>query len=148
VKIKLHIQVLGLICRYYIIMRLLSSIFTLLIFMQMNSSMAQTPSNSSDKNEDILLSDPYLSVLYQRGAYLIYNCIDGHWVCSGKAEFNSCKETRNEAIKERKVKLPCAPVRTFVSEDDCVAHQASLVNAATENRFCLHPDRRISEIVY
>lgn len=114
----------------------------------MSFSMAQEPSSRSDENEDILLSDPYLSVLYQRGSFLIYNCIDGHWVCSGKAEFDSCKETRSEAIKERKTKLPCAPVRAFASEDDCVAHQASLVSAATENRFCLHPDRRISEIVY
>lgn len=127
------------------IMRVLSSVFS--IFLVFHAAVV-TAQETSPENEDILLSDPYLSVLYQRGEYLIYNCIDGHWVCSGKAEFESCKETRNEALKDKDTKLPCAPVRVFQSEKDCVAHQASLVNANTENRFCLHPDRREIEIVY
>lgn len=101
-----------------------------------------------NENEDILLSDPYLSVLYQRGSYMIYNCIDGHWVCSGKAEYEACRETRNIALKENQTKLPCAPIRKFTSEKACNQHQSSLVDAATRNRFCLHPSRSEIEIEY
>ena len=126
-------------------MKILSLLFTIVFLSagSLNSVFAQ-----EEENEDILLSDPYLSVLYQRGRHLLYNCIDKHWVCTGKAEFDSCIETRNESLKDNDTNLPCAPVRIFISEDECVAHQASIINAATENRFCLHPNRRAEELVY
>ena len=128
-------------------MKTLSSLFTLLVLLQVTLVQAQSE-GSEEGNEDILLSDPYLSVLFQRGEYLVYNCIDQHWVCTGEAEYLSCIETRNESLKDKDTNLPCAPIRVFQSEKDCVAHQASLVSSATENRFCLHPDRREFEIVY
>lgn len=124
-------------------MKVLSSLFTVSVMLVFSvAAYAQ-----DEGNEDILLSDPYLSVLYQRGSFLIYNCADKHWVCTARPEFVGCIEARNESLKDNEANLPCAPIREFDSEKDCVAHQASLVNAQTENRFCIHPDRREIELV-
>lgn len=113
----------------------------------MVQNLVQKPTEEQ-ANQDILLSDPYLSLLYQRGSYLIYNCYDKHWVCSGKAEYDSCLEERNFAIDENEDKLPCAPIQQFTSEKACQEYQTQLTDFNMENRFCLHPERREIELVY
>lgn len=109
----------------------------------------QQPDKPTDEqSQDVLLSDPYLSLLYQRGAFLIYNCHDRHWVCSGEAEYKSCLEERNYALDEKTSKLPCAPIQKFKSDKACQEYQARLTDFNMGDRFCLHPDRRETERNY
>ena len=90
--------------------------------------------------EDIALLDPFLSLKYTRGPYLLYDCRDKHWACVGKSEFNFCKESRDFQIKERRDKLGCVPVRTFNSEEECNLSQRGIINRSISSRFCVHPD--------
>lgn len=90
--------------------------------------------------QDIALLDPFLSLKYTRGPYLIYDCKDKHWVCAGKAEFNYCQESRDFQIKERSESLGCVPVRSFNTEIDCNSSQKKLTSRAVATRFCAHPN--------
>jgi hypothetical protein len=95
-------------------------------------------------NMDVLLRDPMLSLKYQRGAYLVYDCISQHWVCTSKFEFNLCKDERAEAIADNNTKLPCAAFDYFEDEGNlkaekvCNRYQMKLINRNEGKRFCLN----------
>lgn len=90
--------------------------------------------------DDITLSDPFLSLKYSRGPHLIFDCVDNHWVCAGKYEYKNCEEAREFEILERKDKLSCVPVRVFESEAVCVTSQRGITNRSIYIRFCVHPE--------
>ena len=117
-----------------------------LLFLIMSASVhGQQPES---EGQDILLKDPYLSVLYQRGKFLIYNCLDQHWVCAGEGEFAACLLEREESIADNQRALPCAPVQEFSSEQACNKYQRDLTDFNMENRFCLHPEQGKQELNY
>ena len=91
---------------------------------------------------DILLLDNELSLLYSRGPYLVYDCQNRHWVCTGKNEVERCNNAREFAIGENEMRLPCAVIKVFEDEKSCQKKQQVVIDAALENRFCMHPVRR------
>ena len=93
-------------------------------------------SDQIEEAEDITLRDPNLSLKYQKGAFLLYDCVDKHWVCTAKPEFLSCKESRDIAIKDQSSTRPCVPIREFSSDQACQNHQRTLVDSAMRTRFC------------
>ncbi|MBD67155.1 MAG: hypothetical protein CME62_18285 [Halobacteriovoraceae bacterium] len=97
---------------------------------------------------DITLQDPFLSIKYQRGEYLVYDCVDKHWVCTGKPEFNNCNEARDIAQYENRNKLPCASVKGFSSEDECNKIQKRLTSSGYDVRFCKSSELRELEKVF
>lgn len=92
--------------------------------------------DSNKAGQDILLMDPYLSTKYQRGSYLLYDCYDKHWVCTAKAEFDTCQDARSTASKNKDDKLPCMPLKAFESEAKCNEIQARIVSSSYGNRDC------------
>ena len=44
---------------------------------------------------DFAQQDSFMSDLYQKGAYLVYDCERLHWVCTGAEEFNQCAKRSN-----------------------------------------------------
>lgn len=76
---------------------------------------------------------------YRRGKYLIYDCRRKFFVCVNGEGFSSCQESRDEAKEERLASLPCAPLRTFDDEEQCVLKQQKLVESLTRTDFC-HQD--------
>lgn len=101
-----------------------------------------------DANQDILLQDPNLSLKYQRGPYLVYDCFSKHWVCTAEPEWNQCKQSREYAIDERDRVMPCSTVKKFGDDQACIKYQRILVNESMQNRFCLHPEIREVEKIY
>lgn len=122
-------------------------IFTIFVFC-FSTVMAQTNQKLSEAGEDILLQDPQLSSLYQRGPFLVYDCISKHWVCTAKPEKNRCNLARSEAIAENDEKLPCATVKAFKDHLECVKFQGFVTNSNMGNRFCMHPTVRRMEFNY
>lgn len=92
--------------------------------------------------EDIKLSDPFLSLKYTRGAYLLHDCVDGHWVCTSRFEYNSCVKTREYELLENFDKLSCVPSKEFETEKDCVASQKALVSNGFGVRYCVNSGLR------
>lgn len=91
---------------------------------------------ATEQAQDILLMDPYLSTKYQRGAYLLYDCFDSHWVCTAKAEFDICQDARGIASKNKDDVMPCIPIKPFVNEKKCQQIQARLVSRKYGVRNC------------
>ena len=92
--------------------------------------------------------DPYLSTKYQRGVYLLYDCIDKHWVCTGLAESKICSEGRVIASENKFDRMPCSPIKEFASESKCNEIQARLTNASTTVRECKSDEIRKIDIIF
>jgi len=108
--------------------------FVLLLTISLNAFGSDVTTNNP--GVDILLMDPYPSTKYLRGQYLLYDCIDKHWVCTSKAEFGACKDGRTIAQADKQDKLPCAPIKEFESESQCNKVQARLTSSASSMRSC------------
>jgi len=109
---------------------------------------AEIPQKDIDTAQDILLLDPYLSLRYQKGPYLVYDCVDMHWVCTAKPEFEFCDKQRQQAVESGRKYLPCAPIEKYKNEIQCHRTQIVLTNIAYQNRFCLHPQIRKRDVEF
>ncbi|MEX0798992.1 MAG: hypothetical protein WD025_06090 [Bacteriovoracaceae bacterium] len=98
---------------------------------------------------DFAQQDPFMSDLYQKGPYLLYDCESMHWVCAGRGEFNRCVRWRSRALKRGEANLSCAHFVPFDSRQECHKKQIEMTNTGTlERRFCLHPKVRRRQIDY
>lgn len=89
-----------------------------------------------EQSVDVQLTDPYLSIKYQRGPYMIYDCFAGHWVCTGKPEFKNCRDIRAIRESDGDANLGCAVIKEFDNEKQCNLVQKRLTSRGYENRFC------------
>lgn len=108
-----------------------------------SGNMAQ---NSIQKNvvqvgQDIDLADPYMDALYQRGSFLVYDCVTRHWVCTQVLEYDRCVMNRKEALLDLKTILPCAHFDKFELRQDCKKRQQELTDVAKYEKFCFHPSK-------
>jgi len=97
---------------------------------------------------DVLLLDGNLDEYYTRGAFLVYDCIDSHWVCTGAKQAKNCKKERKNSVENNITKLPCGNVKEFESENECELAQMKVINSNLAPRFCLHPGFREKENYY
>ncbi len=95
-----------------------------------------TNSQNSEDSKDIALLDNEISLLYQKGPVLLYDCLSSHWVCTGEVELNRCEREKNVAILERKKQLPCAYIHKFKSKEECHARQQIFINRSIAHDFC------------
>ena len=95
-----------------------------------------------EKNIDVSLDDPQMSLKYLKGAHLIFDCFDNHWVCTTSPQRDSCVEQREKAIDRNQLNLPCAYWKSFSSVDTCVEEQVSLINKGMQFSFCLHENSK------
>lgn len=93
--------------------------------------------------EDIKLSGPFLSLKYSRGAFLVYDCKDAHWVCTGVLEFKACSRLREFELFEKFGNLSCVPISEFSGEKDCIESQSALITNAFGMRHCKHPEQNL-----
>lgn len=97
-----------------------------------------TAQEPTEEYLDISFQDSFLSVLYERGPILIYDCISDHWVCTGPIEKGRCDKDRKEALLDREENLPCAVLNTFENESICQNAQRRLVDNGTATPFCIN----------
>lgn len=112
-------------------------------------SFAQVNQQADDKaNLDVLLDDPLLSLKYQRGSYLMYDCTDKHWVCTGKSEYNLCLERRKVGILDKNLNLPCGAFTKFKSEKECQKYQIEVINRSEGVSFCVNENNESADKFY
>jgi hypothetical protein len=109
-----------------------------LLLASLHLSAQEGPEN---EGVDIDQQDPYMNPLYQKGQFLVYDCVSRHWVCTQELEFDRCKAQRHEALANYKNELPCAFFDKLDDMPKCHQEQQRLTNAAKYEQFCLHPDQ-------
>lgn len=102
----------------------------------------------SEKNKELLLLDSELSDLYQRGPFLVYDCVNKHWVCTASNEFKRCEGGRVKAIEDKKAKMPCVPVKDFKTEASCITQQKYVTNSGMSSVSCIHPEIKLRKMAY
>lgn len=100
----------------------------------------------SDTPADFSPTKDMIADRYWAGAYLMYDCEEGHWVCVLKEDFKSCEEKRAKATKAREKFLPCAPIGEFPTKRSCFQRELYLTGQAFGHRFCLLDELKKEEI--
>ena len=75
---------------------------------------------------------------YARGPYFIYNCDDRHFACVDDVSIENCQLDRTVALRDRKYHLPCAPLRKFLTQKECISEHYKLVHNLSLKYFCLN----------
>ncbi len=86
--------------------------------------------------------DPFVNEIYQKGNYLIYDCVGKYWVCTGKTEYNICKRNRKNAKAEFEKNIRCGYFAEFDSREACYKEQQKMTHYGDIARFCQHPLER------
>lgn len=90
--------------------------------------------------------DPYKDLFsdrYQAGQYLVYDCIEQHFVCTGPGELKRCEKEHESSLKKNLYNLGCVAIdKDLVRVEDCFKRQKELVVMSRKWRFCLHPEVR------
>ena len=81
-----------------------------------------------------------LSIKYFAGSYLIYDCIDKHFVCADEYEYKRCEDRRSQEEKDMKIRLACVPVKKYADRKECEVAQKEIVSQGRFVNFCLHED--------
>ena len=89
-----------------------------------------------------------ISEKYEAGQFLIYNCVDKHWVCVLDSHFNECEKARIEDIENKVTDLRCAPIGSFPTKKSCFQQQLFMVSQNFATRFCLHPAMKEKELKF
>jgi hypothetical protein len=105
----------------------------------------------AQENKDPAGFDPVadnFSEKYEGGPFLIYDCVDKHWVCVLESYYMACEKQRREDIDNKKQLLSCAPLGTYLNKKSCYQRQLYMVGQNYETRFCLHPDMKQKELKF
>ncbi|OUR96992.1 hypothetical protein A9Q84_11695 [Halobacteriovorax marinus] len=95
--------------------------------------------NREEKNSTLRRRlEPRLSNKYYRGRYLVYDCIDRHYVCVNLPSFYNCRETRVKEIENKEVLLSCAPLKLFKTQKECFDANYKLIHRVTNKAFCVN----------
>lgn len=108
----------------------------------------QENASIEEQVQDFAQMDPYMSDAYIKGPYLMYDCDDNHWVCSGEAEYKRCDGLRNDAIKRKDKNLRCTKFFKFSTIEKCHEKQLEMIGNQAYQRFCLHPEIRKRQVHY
>ena len=118
--------------------------FTVFLFLLSFPLLAQ-------ENKDPAGFDPVsdnFSDKYEGGAFLIYDCVDKHWVCVLESYYSECQELRDKDIQSKKITLGCAPIGKFETKKSCFQRQLYMIGQNYETRFCIHPDMQQKELKF
>lgn len=81
--------------------------------------------------------EPAISEKYFTGRNLIYDCYEKHFVCASDVNYEECSESRKNAIANRNVLLPCAPLKQLPNQIECFKLNYTLIHEQTYKGFCI-----------
>jgi hypothetical protein len=88
----------------------------------------------------VLDAKDMISENYQGGPYLIYDCVEGHWVCVSKSYFDDCEKKRKSELESDDFLLSrsisCAPFELMPSKQACFQRQLFLTSHYFGTTFC------------
>lgn len=82
------------------------------------------------------MNEPRISLEYNRGEYLIYDCKKQSFICVNKESFEACGENRVLAKEEKKHNLACAPLLSFKTQKACFEKQITNIERARIKTYC------------
>lgn len=125
-------------------------IFILCLFMGVHFSYGQQEQESegqqtSQVNEEPHVNiddffryanEPRISLEYNRGEHLIYDCKKQSFICVNKQSYERCSENRVKAREEKKRNLLCAPLLVLKDQKECFAFQITNIERARIKTYC------------
>lgn len=96
----------------------------------------------NEEGKDFSTLDLRIDSTYQKGPYLIYDCIEKRWICTGKPEYDMCEERRESALAMKEELLGCAAFTFYKTRKKCYKKQLEMIHRGSTQRFCLHPEYR------
>ncbi|GEM_PF-1928224 len=93
-------------------------------------------------------STDIISEKYEAGSYLIYDCVEKHWVCVMENFYQECYQKREADIAEKRPVLSCAPIGAFPVKKSCFQRQQYLTTHHHGSRFCIHQDFKEKQIKF
>ena len=81
-------------------------------------------------------AEPKISQEFSRGAFLIYDCKKRSFACVNEPSYNLCKTRRQKGYRDKKLVLPCAPLKEFLSQQKCFEKQYNLIHRQSEKSYC------------
>lgn len=120
-------------------------VFSVALYAQENKEPEAQANKNTSKLEvgvDFDQQDPFVNEIYQKGNYLVFDCIGKYWVCTGKTEYKGCKRKRDEAKENFDKNIKCAYFAEFNSREECYKEQQRMTHYGDISRFCQHPLER------
>lgn len=102
--------------------------------------------DGSDAPPDFRMNEDRIADAYWAGAFLMYDCEEGHWVCVLKEDYKVCEEKREKAKLNKEKNLPCAPIGEFPTKRSCFQRELFLSGQAHGHRFCLLDELKREEL--
>lgn len=87
-----------------------------------------------------------ISEKYEAGAFLIYDCLEGHWTCVLETHFKICESERKQDLEDKKMHLSCAAISSFPTKKACFQRQLFMVSQNFGTRFCLNDEWKQKEM--
>jgi hypothetical protein len=104
----------------------------------------------ADSQEKILLGPEarfdLIADNYEAGPFLIYDCVEGHYVCVLESFYQECQAKRAEDIKLNKVQARCAPFGNFPNKISCFQRQLFMTGHNHGTHFCVTDSWKKKEI--
>jgi hypothetical protein len=95
----------------------------------------------ADTQEKVLSGyDPRVDVIsdeYEAGAFLIYDCEKGAWICVLEKYAQGCLKRREEQLMQKKNHLSCALIEELPTKKSCFQKQLFMLSQNMGTRFCL-----------
>lgn len=80
--------------------------------------------------------EPRISSDFSRGEFLIYDCRNRNFACVNEPSYERCKKLREAGYKNKKMVLPCAPLKEFKDQPTCFKKHYSLIHRQKAKAFC------------
>lgn len=81
-------------------------------------------------------AEPKISQEFSQGMFLIYDCKQRSFACVNEPSFALCRKKRSRGYRNKKLALPCAPLKKFTSQAKCFEKQYKLIHSQSEKSYC------------
>lgn len=77
-----------------------------------------------------------IDIKYRGGSNLIFDCQSRHYACVDTESFNKCIDKRNYNYSFDAPELACAPLKRFLTKEECVLYQYNVQERSPKLFFC------------
>ena len=109
----------------------------MIMTIQLQAEEGTSSSAKLDKNVEVDPKSHFaISSRYKAGPFLIYDCRDQFYACVDSDGDDSCRDVRDESIKNKENRYPCAPLRKFQDKEACLVKNYEVIESVAFKRFC------------
>lgn len=101
-----------------------------------NTSAATKLDQETLSEMERIRKEPRISSDFSRGEFLIYDCRSRNFACVNETSFQKCRTLRDNGYKNKKMLLPCAPLKELGSQKECFKKHYELIHNQSPKAFC------------